>query len=59
MGEESLGPVLAGTARLRLQYPEMSLDELGGMCEPPVGKSGIYHRLRKLEELAEELRGMS
>ncbi len=59
MSEESLGPVLAGTARLRLQYPEMSLDELGAMCEPPVGKSGIYHRLRKLEELAEELRGMS
>ena len=36
-------------------YPEMSLEELGQMCEPPIGKSGINHRLRKLEAMAQEL----
>ena len=32
------------------------LKELGEMLEPPVGKSGINHRLRKIEKIAEELR---
>ena len=54
-GEQSLPPALRETARLRLSYPEMSLEELGQMCDPPVGKSGINHRLRKLEQMAEEL----
>ncbi len=43
-------------AELRLEYPELNLKELGEMLQPPVGKSGINHRLRKLQELAEELR---
>ena len=43
------------TAEKRLMYPEMSLEELGQMCEPPIGKSGINHRLRKLEAMAQEL----
>ena len=54
-GEQSLPPALRETARLRLSYPEMSLEELGQMCDPPVGKSGVNHRLRKLEQMAEEL----
>ena len=54
-GENSLPPALLETAKLRLQYPEVSLEELGRLCDPPVGKSGMNHRLRKLEKMAEEL----
>ena len=54
-GENSLPPALLETAKLRLQYPEVSLEELGQLCDPPVGKSGVNHRLRKLEQMAGEL----
>lgn len=54
-GEDGLPPQLKETARLRLQYPEMSLEELGMMCDPPVGKSGVNHRMRRLEQMAAEL----
>ncbi|MGL5617341.1 MAG: DNA-binding protein WhiA [Sarcina sp.] len=47
---------LREVADLRLSYPEESLKELGEMLNPPVGKSGINHRLRKIEKIAEELR---
>ena len=39
---------------LRLEYPELSLSELAEMFDPPVTKSCLNHRLRKLVELAEE-----
>ena len=55
-GESSLPPALLQTARLRLQHPEVPLEELGRLCDPPVGKSGVNHRLRKLEQMAEEIR---
>lgn len=54
-GEQSLPPALLQAAKLRLSHPEMSLEELGRMCDPPVGKSGVNHRLRKLEQMAGEL----
>ena len=44
-------------AQLRLENPELSLKELGEMMNPPVGKSGVNHRLRKLGRIADELRG--
>ena len=50
-----LPPALLQTAKLRLLYPEVSLEELGRLCDPPVGKSGVNHRLRKLEQMAREL----
>ena len=43
-------------AELRLDYKEASLKELGQMLTPPVGKSGVNHRLRKIEQIAEKLR---
>jgi DNA-binding protein WhiA len=43
-------------AQLRLDYPDATLKELSEMLEPPIGKSGVNHRLRKLSELAEQLR---
>lgn len=46
---------LREVAELRLNYPDVSLKELGEMLSPPIGKSGINHRLRKIERIAEEL----
>ncbi|MGN0243310.1 MAG: DNA-binding protein WhiA [Lachnospiraceae bacterium] len=57
LGLGELSESLEQTARLRLEYPEASLKELGAMLDPPVGKSGVNHRLRKLSELAKDLRG--
>lgn len=44
-------------AELRLENRNASLKELGQMLTPPVGKSGVNHRLRKIEKIAEELKG--
>ena len=52
---EKLSPALRETAALRLENPEVPLAELAGMFDKPVSKAGLYHRLRKLEELAEDL----
>lgn len=43
-------------ALARLKFPDASLKELGQMMSPPVGKSGVNHRLRKISEIAETLR---
>ncbi|MCQ2519243.1 MAG: DNA-binding protein WhiA [Lachnospiraceae bacterium] len=42
-------------AELRLENPESSLAELGQMLDPPVGKSGVNHRLRKISEYAQKI----
>lgn len=47
---------LRDIAELRIKYPDESLRELGKMLNPPVGKSGVNHRLRRIEKIAEELR---
>ena len=54
-GLDRLPPQLEALARLRLQYPDASFTELGDMLEPPLGKSGISARMRRLEALAEAL----
>ena len=46
---------LQQTAALRLEFPELSLSELAEEFDPPVTKSCLNHRLRKLVELAEGL----
>ena len=43
-------------AELRVEYDQASLKELGDMMNPPLGKSGVNHRLRKISEIADELR---
>jgi len=43
-------------AELRLEHKDASLKELGSMLNPPVGKSGINHRFRRIEEIADKLR---
>ncbi len=53
---KNLPPNLREMAEIRLEYPDVSLKELGELLTPPVGKSGVNHRLRKLGEIAEKLR---
>ncbi|MFV0528972.1 MAG: DNA-binding protein WhiA [Lachnospiraceae bacterium] len=57
IGLAALPDELAQTAECRLRYPEASLKELGEMAQPPIGRSGMNHRLRKISKLAEEIRG--
>ncbi|MCI8514322.1 MAG: DNA-binding protein WhiA [Lachnospiraceae bacterium] len=47
---------LLQVARTRLDYPDATLKELGDLLDPPVGKSGVNHRLRKLKEIADRLK---
>ena len=54
-GLDTLPPKLRDAARLRLEHPEASLEELAGLLDPPLKKSGMNHRLRKIDELAEAL----
>ena len=49
---ETLSDPLREAAYARLEHPDATLPELGAMMDPPVGKSGINHRLAKLSELA-------
>lgn len=55
-GLSSLPDNLKEMALLRLEYPDAPLKELGTYLNPPVGKSGVNHRLRKISEIAEGLR---
>lgn len=50
-----LPPELEATARLRLQYPGLSLVQLAAMADPPMTKSGLNNRLKKIIEKASEL----
>ena len=56
-GLSNLPENLRQMAQVRLEYPESSLQELGKYLDPPVGKSGVNHRLRKLSEMAERIKG--
>lgn len=56
MGLGSLPENLREIAELRLEYPEAPLKELGTYLNPPVGKSGVNHRLRKISVIAESER---
>lgn len=56
-GLNSLNEGLRELAVLRLENPEISLKDLGMMLSVPVGKSGVNHRLKKISEIAEGLKG--
>jgi len=53
---QSLPLPLRQLAEMRLLYPESSLKELGELMDPPVSKSGVNHRMRKIMKFAEEER---
>lgn len=55
VGFGSLPYQLAEIAQARLDHPDATLKELGAGLHPPVGKSGVNHRLRKLAEIAAEI----
>ena len=56
VGLEKLPKNLEVMARLRLENPEVSLTALGELLEPPIGKSGVNARLRRISEIARNLR---
>ena len=56
-GLDSLPENLREIAEVRLKYPDAALKELGTCLQPPVGKSGVNHRLRKIAEIAGKLKG--
>jgi DNA-binding protein WhiA len=53
-GLDSLPPALRDFAELRLAHPDVSLRELGELADPPLTKSAVYHRVRRIQELASE-----
>ena len=50
----SLPQALEEFCDLRLAYPDLSLRDLGEMCNPPLSKSALYHRVLRLEKLLGE-----
>jgi DNA-binding protein WhiA len=54
-GLDYLPDKLRDVAAVRLGYPESSLAELGGLMNPPIKKSSVNNRLKKIEEMASEL----
>lgn len=56
VGLKSLPENLREMAEIRLEYADAPLKELGQYIDPPVGKSGVNHRLRKISEIAEGIR---
>lgn len=57
MGLDKLPPSLREAAELRLAHQEATLQELVDLADGQVGKSGMNHRLRKLEQIARDLEG--
>ena len=55
-GLDSLSANLREIAEVRLENPDTPLKDLGNLLNPPVGKSGVNHRLRRISEIAERLR---
>lgn len=56
IGLDNLPEKLREVAEIRLRHPDMNLKEVGDLLKGNVSKSGVNHRLRKIDELAEKLR---
>lgn len=56
IGLEKLPPSLCELARLRLEYADATLEELGALCEAPLQKSGVNNRMRRLLQIDGKLR---
>lgn len=57
-GIDELPPKLREVAYLRLDNRNATLKEIGEMLDPPVSKSGVNHRFRKIEKIAKEIKGV-
>ncbi len=55
IGLENLPEELRETARLRTEYKDLSLEALGKKMNPPLTKSGVNHRLKKITDIADKL----
>ncbi|MFO7881638.1 MAG: DNA-binding protein WhiA [Kosmotogaceae bacterium] len=55
IGLDRLDKELLKLARLRLKYEYLSLRELGELVDPPMTKSEVYNRLKKIKKIAAEL----
>lgn len=55
-GMDNLPPALQEFIRLRVTYPDATLKELGEYALPPLSKSAVYHRVRRIEQMAKEAR---
>lgn len=55
IGLDKLSSKLREAAEIRIKNPDLSLEELGKMLDPPLGKSGMNHRLKKIEKIADGL----
>lgn len=58
IGLNKLPNNLRVVAEIRLNNPDATLKEIGEMLDPPIGKSGVNHRFRKIENIAKELQGV-
>ena len=56
-GMENLPPALQEFIRLRVTYPDATIKELGERANPPLSKSAVYHRVRRIEQMAKEAQG--
>ncbi|GIO14883.1 putative sporulation transcription regulator WhiA [Cohnella xylanilytica] len=56
VGLENLPDKLREVAEVRLKHPDLNLKEVGDMLKGQVSKSGVNHRLRKIDEWAEKIR---
>ncbi|HIR01757.1 MAG TPA: DNA-binding protein WhiA [Candidatus Aveggerthella stercoripullorum] len=54
-GLENLPPALQEYISLRVSYPDATLKELGERANPPLSKSAVYHRVRRIEQMAAEI----
>ena len=53
-GTEEIPESLREVAMLRLKHPDASIKELGQYATPPLSKNAVYHRLLRIQKLAEE-----
>lgn len=56
-GADNLPPALREIIQLRVMYPDSTLKELGEHASPPLSKSAVYHRIRRIMQMADEIKG--
>ena len=56
IGLENLDENLAMIANARLEFPDVTLSELGNQLSPPISKSAVNHRMRKISQIVSELK---
>ncbi|MEG0072139.1 MAG: DNA-binding protein WhiA [Raoultibacter sp.] len=54
-GIDKVPPALQEYIKLRVTYPDATLKELGQRANPPLSKSAVYHRVRRIEQMAAEI----